>query len=61
MLPAAVATIFLSPTNLAIRSTPSIDRRRLAEWAEKRVTATSLKARACALRPSVWVAAIRSG
>src|SRR4029453_4930051 len=47
--------------NLAIRSTPSISRRRLAEWAEERVTATSLKARAWALRPLVWVAAIRSG
>src|SRR4029453_14995806 len=47
--------------NMAIRSTPSISRRRLAEWAEERVTATSLKARAGDRRPSVWGAAIRSG
>jgi hypothetical protein len=61
VLPAAVATISPSPTHFAIRSTPSIDRRRLAEWPEERVTATSLKARACDLLPSAKIAAILSG
>jgi hypothetical protein len=49
VLPAAVATISPSPMNMAMRSTPSIDRRRLAEWAEERVTATSSKTRSTEL------------